>query len=308
MKALIRAGALLLSLVLTSCTPPGAGPLVDETAVGTCDRLYANLGYRPPFLPVTFTIGLDGTISVGVSPQIVTPIGTFSVEAGVSNSLDAEPASTALIVRHRKDGRLVDDAFRICEDKVVISLNGETIVEVSNGHVFVDASNGDVRSIDVREKLDAVPPSSPPPSATTTEQHIAAIDMLGNMSNGVQFTLPNMAGLYRFKYVSGAYSIYAIGAEPPGVKTWLTSVFIFRGDQVPYDDEILRKSQAVLALADIPYSATKEDAVQKASQDHDGLKVRFSAGEVISLVGVDHRSYFSENPGEVIVNVTYVGV
>jgi hypothetical protein len=53
-----------------------------------------NIAYQPPLLPITLTVGLDGSISVTASRTIVTDLGAFSIEGGeIVNTANDEPLS-----------------------------------------------------------------------------------------------------------------------------------------------------------------------------------------------------------------------
>ena len=148
-----------------------------------------------------------------------------------------------------------------------------------------------------------VPTQSRQPQEIVT--HMATLTMPGNQSNGYRYTVPR-TGLYRFTYVDGAYSIYKPGTEPPNQNIWLTSVFVYKNMNVPYDGQYLHKNSAILAIVDYVYSKTKEEAMATARADTRDYSADLRAGDVLRLVGVDARDYFSENLGSVTINVSLV--
>lgn len=110
----------------------------------------ADIGYSPPFLPVTLTVDTSGHIALHGDLSIVTPVGTFSIGANVSSSMESVPGGTLLIIRHREDGKLSDTVYTIHRQKIVVVTNGKTIITVTNSRVFIDASKGRVMHISVQ--------------------------------------------------------------------------------------------------------------------------------------------------------------
>jgi hypothetical protein len=104
-------------------------------------------------------LGFDGSIHILFNPQIVTPIGTFGADVGVS--VDKVAGTTILIIRHKKAGTIVDDAYRIKQEFVSVDVDGRTTVQVSNGRVLVDASRSDISNINIGN-----PPTSAPGAQT----------------------------------------------------------------------------------------------------------------------------------------------
>ena len=297
MKRLMSAvlGVVFL-LALASCSSGSGG-----ANVGTCAAFYAALGYKPPFVPLTFKIDTSGAISLEFSHQINTPIGAFSIEGGVSQD---EPGSTVLDIRHLKNGNTVEDAYRICQDKVVVTLNGQTRVETSNGRVFIDATKGTVTSIEIGQG-----PANPSPEPSSSDRpvvyrHIATLVVPATSANGLRYQALT-SGTYRFTYVDGAYAVWpGDGRDPSGKGFWLSAIFFFRGSRVPFDGEIIRKSDSFLNLADYGYWDDRVAAIDTAKQSPDQQTAELSAGDLISLAAVDSADYYADNPGSVTVDVS----
>jgi hypothetical protein len=120
-------------------------------------------GYTTPFLPITITIDNHGDIAVHGSADIVTPVGTFSIDADVTKAMASQSGATLLIIRHRNNGTVVDTVYTVQTQQITVVLNGRVTLTVTNGRVFVDASKGQVLSITIRST--ATPsPSAPPVS------------------------------------------------------------------------------------------------------------------------------------------------
>jgi hypothetical protein len=123
-----------------------------------------DIGYTPPFLPVTLTVDIHGNIAIHGNASIVTPIGTFSAEANISEVLPSAPDGTLLIIRHKKGGVIVDTVYTVQSQEIVAVVNGRVVLTVTNGRVFVDASKAQVLSVQVRSSATQSP--SPQPTAT----------------------------------------------------------------------------------------------------------------------------------------------
>src|SRR2546430_10012852 len=65
------------------------------------------VSYKPPFVPVIFAINSNGTISIQGNYSIVTPVGTFGLEANVSDTLQPIDNAFLLVIRHHQIGSVV---------------------------------------------------------------------------------------------------------------------------------------------------------------------------------------------------------
>jgi hypothetical protein len=158
-------------------------------------------------------------------------------------------------------------------------------------------------------------PYTPPihsqlPTSTTepqgpSVQSLGTIIVFGNSNAGIQVQIPQ-SGIYRFAYRSGAYATYAIGNEPAGTKTWLTAVFIYKGDRALWNGRIIDDTNLFLRLADMKYFATSDEAEKAAQNQY--VEMQLNQGDVLTLIGVDALDAYADNPGKVFVEwflVTY---
>ncbi len=124
------ASALLLVLVLVGCDLEGK--------------------YHPPLLPIEFTLSGDGSITVNASRQIVTPLGTFSVEASESKKIQAPANGTLLVVRQTVLGKARDSLYNIhVADKLRFLLDGKSDMATERNIVTLNLG-GDVHGIRIQ--------------------------------------------------------------------------------------------------------------------------------------------------------------
>jgi hypothetical protein len=133
---------------------------------------------------------------------------------------------------------------------------------------------------------------------------IKTVSVPGRLANGVQFTAER-TGTYRFAYDGGAYAVYRPGSEPKGFRPWLTAVCVFSGDGVPFDGEVLQKDRAVLRVADNEYAASEKAAIDLATGGS-WFETNLTAGQTVTLVGVDHLYSYGDNPGAVRIEISLV--
>jgi hypothetical protein len=132
--------------------------------------LGAAVGFRPPFVPIRFSIDTAGNINLADSQSVTTPLGTFSVEENASQNLKPEDNIYWLTVRHKDGTRIVDTVYQIhTGESLIIKINGSTTLEFANRSCVVDASSGSVTSIIVQSgagpntTVGQPPPPPPPP-------------------------------------------------------------------------------------------------------------------------------------------------
>lgn len=108
--------------------------------------------YQPPFLPLSFSIDTTGAISIQGNLSLVTPLGTFSISASVSNQLASEADKLILVIRHKDNKVIVDTAYKIQtgQDEVSVVTNGRTTIDVTQHKVFIDASHGSIQTIQIK--------------------------------------------------------------------------------------------------------------------------------------------------------------
>ncbi|MDQ5826041.1 MAG: hypothetical protein M3441_17740 [Chloroflexota bacterium] len=143
---------------------------------------------------------------------------------------------------------------------------------------------------------EAVKPNTPNEPVLLKRIHVP-----GNSSRGTEYNVER-SGRYLFRYVSGAYSTNA-----PDVKdTWLTAVLIFKNNGVEWDGERIR-DEVALKFADHQYHPSQEEAQNAAETnvESDILEVDYSSGDRLTFVAVDSHSYYTDNPGEVLVEIYF---
>lgn len=130
--------------------------LVSTIALSACDDVSAQINYKPPFLPIVFSLHDNGTISVAGDASVVTPIGDFEVEAGgytAEATATPPPDSLVLIIRHIKSGKAVDTVYDIAAngEELAITTDGLTQINVTAHQVFIDATKSKIKSITFKD-------------------------------------------------------------------------------------------------------------------------------------------------------------
>jgi hypothetical protein len=123
-------------------------------------RPNASASYRPPFIPVTFSINSNWQVSVSVGASIATFLGTFSVQSEVGASLS--PGSTRLSIVSTVNGAKQKWVYDIGEHGLMtLCLNGQFEENVSASSIVVTVLN-------VPSQVDLVPAN-----ATASSCHIS---------------------------------------------------------------------------------------------------------------------------------------
>ncbi len=148
----------------------------------------------------------------------------------------------------------------------------------------------------------SIPTSTTEPQGPSI-QSLGTIRVFGNSNAGVQIEIPE-TGIYRFSYRSGAYSTYAVGNSPADTKTWLTAVFIYRGNQALWDGRRIKDESLFLRLADMKYWDSAESAENAAQGQY--VEAQLAKGDILTLIAVDHFDAYADNPGQVIIEWFYV--
>jgi hypothetical protein len=147
-----------------------------------------------------------------------------------------------------------------------------------------------------------IPTSTTEPQGPSI-QSLGTIRIFGNSNAGAQLEIRE-TGIYRFSYRSGAYATYAVGDAPADTKTWLTAVFIYRGDQALWDGVRLKDESLFLRLADMKYWDSAESAENAAQGQY--VEGQLTQGDVLTLIAVDHFDAYADNPGQVILEWSLV--
>jgi hypothetical protein len=108
--------------------------------------------FKPVFLPVTFVISSDGSISAEGDLSYVTPLGEFSI--GAQYSLQQVDNSILVILRDRN--RIpsgLDTIYRVrtAGDEFDAVLDGRTEIHIADGQVTVDITNATVSKIQFKQ-------------------------------------------------------------------------------------------------------------------------------------------------------------
>jgi hypothetical protein len=119
-------------------------------AVSACGgNAEPQIKYEPPLLPVRLVVAADEIAVEGDSPDLVTPIGTFSI--GAKYELEAvQNDQIYIVLRDRNRGRSgSDDIFRLTtgEDVFNVVVDGTTEIEVKDRRVLIDITDGTIKVI-----------------------------------------------------------------------------------------------------------------------------------------------------------------
>ncbi|KUL38309.1 SH3 domain-containing protein [Streptomyces regalis] len=135
-----------------------------------CDNSDASASFTPAFAPVTFTLDSSGKITVSVGRSFVTPIGVFSVDAGVEHQFEIDPKGylTAIFRYVSPKQGLVEAGYLIRTDRrVEPSLDGQSLAPAKGGTLRIDATDaepGETTQLTVSD----TPQDSPIPSASAS--------------------------------------------------------------------------------------------------------------------------------------------
>jgi hypothetical protein len=155
-------------------------------------------------------------------------------------------------------------------------------------------------------------PTSIPSSPTIPSPiFIDTIEVLGSSNTGADFIVPN-TGRYTFKFKSGGYCTYA---TDPGFATCLPTIWIFEGNVDFWQDDgrSLNQNAASRVIASISdcqagnkaYCRTIADA-EIQGRNSGEVRMNLTQGSKITLIGVDHREAYLDNPGQVLIDVYYL--
>lgn len=123
-------------------------------------RPNTSASYRPPLIPVTFSINNNWQVSISVGASITTFLGTFSVQSGVAGSLS--PESTRLSIVRAVNGTKQEQVYDIREHGLMtLCLNGQFEESVSKSSVLVTV-------LSVPSEIDLIPAN-----ATASSCHIS---------------------------------------------------------------------------------------------------------------------------------------
>jgi hypothetical protein len=109
--------------------------------IGACAGGTESVSYKPPLVPIVFSLDSNGTFSVSASASVATPVGTFSAGAEVSRPLANDKTRVSII--HSVDGTRVQDVYDLGgRGPLVLCLNGWFSSRVDEKHVDIEALDG----------------------------------------------------------------------------------------------------------------------------------------------------------------------
>ena len=103
-------------------------------------------------------------------------------------------------------------------------------------------------------------------------------------------------------YVSGSYSTYPGDQIPSGQKTWLTALRVFL-NRSPEWNGVAISDYPDYSFADYNHFSSSEDAENRA--DGFTLTAYLLKGDYLIFVPVDGKPYYSDNPGELTIDVLF---
>jgi hypothetical protein len=154
------------------------------------------VGYRPPLLPIEFSVDASGAIDVKASPEIATPLGTFSLQQSLAHR-KVPINQTLLIVRRPVHGVLKDYLIKIRSSvKMTFLLNGTydftgedniAVLKIHRGVSGIRIQNDDNRHSAPRlsaKRVRILPTPEPTPTPTesltpTEPSDCLAVDAAG---------------------------------------------------------------------------------------------------------------------------------
>lgn len=116
--------------------------------------LEGSASYKPPGVPVEFTVDTSGAISIGIGDEIVTPIGTFGID--VEKSLTPKDDESIVTILHYAGGASKKSQYSVKLDETLyVEVNGNAHLKFANRAVEVTAPRGSQTTIKVADE----PPS-----------------------------------------------------------------------------------------------------------------------------------------------------
>lgn len=257
---------------------------------------------QPTLTPPTMTKTLPSTYTDTSTPtptqtDMQTPSATFSLEPSVipteMPSNTSQPSTTAQPTSccHLTETNTPMPTYTYTPTSTSTLIN--TIIP-SPTHTHT-ATNTRIAT--------AKPTQAPSPAFTRIicrSENLGTVTIPGNTSDGIPF-VARQAGTYLFTYESGAYSTLATDEA-----SWRTAILAFSGQVqwVPDGDKFaINKSAALRRIADTGSFDNEQTAVVRAQGRWNSVFLR--AGQSLTLVAVDHLYWYSDNPGSVVLHVTY---
>jgi len=265
------------------------------------------------------TLSADGTIGIPTvgNIQIGTEVAThYNVSYGKTETKSSQLALKA------KEGTKVEHVIKHVE----LWDRGTVIVTVSSSDYSYPYQFPIGYRLELEETIQLPCPSSTTVITSTSESGITAVVTIvntpvmpeivptpipstigtivvpGSSNLGVKFA-STASGFYTFRYVSGSYSTYPAGNTPSDIKSWLTAIRIFKNRDVEWNGIAISDFPDV-NLSDFNFNFTAAEAEAKAKGS--STTIQLQEGDYLILVGVDGKPDYSDNPGEVVLEVLYV--
>jgi hypothetical protein len=190
------------------------------------------------------------------------------------------------------NGELIETLpFSALNDVVLMQIGTQT-VDCTTGDVVVQAA--------ITPQIST--PELPVIVSTPVPVFIGDIVIPGNTSEGIRF-ISTQSGIYVFKYVRGAYSIYPENKIPTGKATWLTALRIFQNRGAEWNGVAI-SDWPDYNFADTLYYSSSGEAENEAREFM--LTASLLKGDYLLFVPVDGKPYYSDNVGEVTIDVFYM--
>lgn len=265
-----------LNLEVSNTVAAEVGGNVEVAKVMISDQIGLALGTR-----------IGTSTETRSSVKIVTPAGYRTV----AHLQWKEVWTSGKIAISHPDGTYIDVLpFSVLNSLTLEQLDTQTV----NCKTGAIAENGSTTEIST-PSIPVIPPTPVPVS-------IGTISIPGNSSEGKRFNV-TQTGVYTFKYIRGSYSTNS-GYQPlpAGVLTWLTAVRVFKNRPIIWNGEEM-SGQNDYRIVDFAYFATADEA-EAVAKGH-SLTVSLLNGDYLILVAVDGLPNYSDNQGEVILEVFY---
>lgn len=142
------------------------------------------------------------------------------------------------------------------------------------------------------------------PTPTLAEQQPTRLDILaipGNSITGITYRI-NQTGNYIFRYMEGSYRKYALDKILEGEATWSTAMCIFKNRPVEWDGKMVSETADYRMFVESLFDSKLEAESATAGNE---LSLWLVEGDELTFVALDHKDYYYDNPGEIVVEVSY---
>jgi hypothetical protein len=244
--------------------------------------------------------------------NIISPNSTAdAIATGIASTLTAQaPLPTSTLRPENIAETMIAETMTSAPPLPPIMLTiTPNILQPSPTNVMATATPGQIQptaiAIIETPRVQDLPPTAISPVLIDT------IEILGNSNTGEQFLVPK-TGKYSFKFNSGGYCTYA---TDPGFATCLPTIWIFEGDAEMWQDDgrSLNQDTASRVIAPLSDCQAGRNAYCRTIEDSDiqgrnssAVRMNLTEGSMLTLIGVDNREAYADNPGEVLIDVYYL--